>query len=371
MPQNSIIKTAVINIKNSTTNTEYPIYIGTNLINDSKYLQNYIHPQQKVLIISNTKIMPLYGDIISASIKKLTSFFYNIVLEDGEQYKNLNSINNIYNTLLENNFDRRSVIVALGGGVVGDMAGFAAATFMRGINFIQIPTTLLAQVDSSIGGKTGVNHSLGKNMVGAFYQPKAVISDINTLKTLEKRELISGIAEIIKHAFIFDVDFIQWLENNIQSMLNLNLDIINQAIIKSCNIKKYFVTQDEKEQNIRAYLNFGHTFAHAIETATNYKTWLHGEAVGCGMAIASELSFQMGLINQQENQRILNLIQSCGLPIELPKINSQEYIKHMLKDKKNHDHNIQFILLKNLGEAIISQAPQELIHKVLCKFGAT
>jgi len=348
----------------------YPIYIGKNILENIGYFSNHIIKNQKILIVTNTTVNPLYGHKLFNTLSQLSDNIHVISLEDGEKYKNWETLQDIYSVLLKENFDRNSSIIALGGGVIGDMSGFAAATFMRGIKFIQVPTTLLAQVDSSIGGKTGINHTLGKNMIGAFYQPQAVISDISTLETLPKRELIAGIAEIIKHAFIFDKNFLDYLNENTTAILNLEFEAINFAIKKSCEIKAEFVKRDEKEQNIRAYLNFGHTFGHAIEAAMGYGNWLHGEGVGCGMAMASELSYELNYISEQERDVVINLIKKFELPIMGPAISVDKYIYYMKKDKKNQNSDIQFIILNGLGSAQKITAPIHIVEKVLHKYGA-
>ena len=361
-----MIKTLNVNL----IHHKYPIYIGENLLNNSECFSNHISAQQKVLIVTNTTVSALYADNLRLLLSNITPHIQIAELPDGEKYKSWQYLDIIFTKLLEHDFDRQSIIIALGGGVVGDMAGFAAASFMRGIKFIQVPTTLLSQVDSSVGGKTGINHSLGKNMIGAFCQPQAVIADIATLKTLPKRELSAGIAEIIKHACIADVNFLDWLEQNIDKMLNLDMQALIESIYTSCKIKADFVQKDEKEQSIRAYLNFGHTFGHAIETAMGYGVWLHGEAVGCGMVIASHLSSLMGFIDEAQKNRIINLIKKSGLPITSPKISVSEYIQNMNKDKKNNGGNIQFILLNGLGNAQKTTADIELVKKVLLENGA-
>jgi shikimate kinase / 3-dehydroquinate synthase len=339
-------------------NHSYPIYIGENAMDNPQYFNQHLKNNQKVLIVTNTTIAPLYLERLKHTIAISgiinSDNLFSIVLNDGEQYKDWSSVERIVQCMLENSFDRHSLIIALGGGVIGDMVGFTCSIYMRGIQFIQVPTSLLAQVDSSIGGKTGINHELGKNMLGAFCHPQAVIADTSVLKTLDKRQLISGIAEILKHAFIADVDFITWLESNIQNVLNLDEQSIKYAVYRSCQIKASFVEQDEKEQNIRAYLNFGHTFGHAIESHMGYGVWLHGEAVGCGMVMAARLSMLQGYINNQQYLRIFNLIQNYGLPVIPPTykdMNFNDYIKYMSKDKKNQNNQINFIILKSLGNA--------------------
>ncbi len=351
-------------------NHSYPIYIGQNILGSADYFAKHIHPQQKICVVSNTTVAPLYLDTLLQGLNGITNTVYPVILEDGEEYKNWHSLNTIYAHLLTNVFDRHSLIIALGGGVIGDMSGFAAASYMRGIDFIQVPTTLLAQVDSSIGGKTGINHPLGKNMIGAFCQPKAVIMDMCALQTLNMREIIAGSAEIIKHACIADADFFSMLEQNMHEIMRLNMQLLIQAIYTSCKIKANIVQQDEKEHNIRAYLNFGHTFAHAIETIMGYGTWLHGEAVGCGMVMASYLSYKLQLIDLNCYERIKACIKSAGLPITGPHISVQAYIQAMQKDKKNQNGHIQFIVLNGLGQAKKISLEYDILRMVLLEHGA-
>ena len=290
----------------------YPIYIGENLLSQSHLLHKHIRSSH-VFIISNEKIAPFYLDTV---VNNLCEYNTNhLILADGESYKSLDTMNLIYSALLENHCDRDTTLIALGGGVIGDITGFAAATYQRGINYIQIPTTLLAQVDSSVGGKTGVNHALGKNMIGAFYQPQCVIADLSTLNTLEDRELIAGIAEIIKYGLICDAEFFNWLENNIDKLMNRDAEALAYAVSRSCENKSLIVAEDELEKTgKRALLNFGHTFGHAIETGAGYGNWLHGEAVGCGMTMASTLSLRLGWLNNDDCSRIEDLLRRAKLP---------------------------------------------------------
>lgn len=330
----------------------YPIYIGNNLLGDPDLIKPFINGHQ-VLIVSNVTVAPLYLDKVQKSLDGFTC--ETVVLPDGEEYKNLETLNNIFDALLEKRFERKCTIVALGGGVIGDMAGFAAACYQRGVPFIQIPTTLLAQVDSSVGGKTGVNHPLGKNMIGAFYQPRCVIADTNTLNTLDDRQLSAGIAEVIKYGLIRDLPFLEWLEQNMDSLLHREPEALAYAIKRSCENKADVVAADEKEAGMRATLNLGHTFGHAIEAATGYGKWLHGEAVGTGMLMAADLSHRMGMLSSDDVQRVDNLIDHARLPTRAPaNMDYQAFMKYMSVDKKVEAGEIRFVLLKSIGEAIIT-----------------
>ncbi len=330
----------------------YPIYIGNNLLGDPDLIKPFINGHQ-VLIVSNVTVAPLYLDKVQKSLDGFTC--ETVVLPDGEEYKNLETLNNIFDALLEKRFERKCTIVALGGGVIGDMAGFAAACYQRGVPFIQIPTTLLAQVDSSVGGKTGVNHPLGKNMIGAFYQPCCVIADTNTLNTLDDRQFCAGIAEVIKYGLIRDLPFLEWLEQNMDSLLHREPEALAYAIKRSCENKADVVAADEKEVGMRATLNLGHTFGHAIEAATGYGKWLHGEAVGTGMLMAADLSHRMGMLSSDDVQRVDNLIDHARLPTRAPaNMDYQAFMKYMSVDKKVEAGEIRFVLLKSIGEAIIT-----------------
>lgn len=343
----------------------YPIYINEGLLENSQILKKHVHGDS-VFIISNQKVAPLYLDKVSASCTdyKTTTF----IIPDGEKYKNLGTIDTIYSSLLENKIDRNTTLIALGGGVVGDIAGFAAATYQRGVNFIQMPTTLLAQVDSSVGGKTGVNHALGKNMIGAFYQPQCVIADLKTLETLNKRELSAGIAEIIKYGLISDANFFTWLENNINQLLERDSNSLAYAVHHSCKNKAQIVAEDEFEvSGKRALLNYGHTFGHAIETGVGYGNWLHGEAVACGMVMAANLSLKIGWLSEKDFLRIVNIVTNARLPTKPPKeVSSNELLKLMAVDKKSRAGKLQLVLLNNLGSAILTQDfSKELLDEVL------
>lgn len=336
----------------------YPIYIGSGLLSDSSLFLMHLSAQ-KVLVVSNETVHPLYGKKVSDALSDKSSNF--VVLPDGEIYKNLEVLNSIFDCLIENGHNRSTTLVALGGGVVGDMTGFAAACYQRGVNFIQVPTTLLSQVDSSVGGKTGVNHRLGKNMIGAFHQPKCVIIDIDSLKTLPDREYVSGMAEIIKYGLIADYEFFQWLETNIDLLVCRNAAAIEEAIERSCANKAKIVESDERESGVRALLNLGHTFGHAIEAWQDYRGMLHGEAVAVGIVIASTLSRNMGFISQNDHDRILSLLSRAGLPNLIPaQMDNETFFEYMQRDKKSVDAGLRLILLSSIGQGIIFDCSQRL-----------
>jgi 3-dehydroquinate synthase len=331
----------------------YPIYIGKNLLSKPEYLLKHI-PNKQVFIISNEKVAPLYLDMVKKGCEELN--IHHLILPDGEKYKTISTMEFIYTSLIENNCDRNTTLIALGGGVIGDITGFAAATYQRGVNFIQIPTTLLAQVDSSVGGKTGVNHPLGKNMIGSFYQPRCVLADLSTLNSLEDRELSAGIAEIIKYGLIQDVQFFVWLEENIHKLVERNPDALAYAVYQSCKNKADIVAEDELEKSgKRALLNFGHTFGHAIETAIGYGNWLHGEAVAYGMLMAMRLSIKLGWLNKDEYARVEALLIKANLPTSAPdNMTKDDFKKYMSVDKKVRDGKLYLVLLKNIGNAILT-----------------
>ncbi len=334
-----------------TQSHDYPIVI-TNKCDMAAQVAPYISGQQ-VLIVTNDTVAPLYLQQLQEPLAK--SFRVAVCsLPDGEQYKNQASINQIYDSLMVEHFNRDVTLIALGGGVVGDMAGFAAASFMRGVNFIQIPTTLLSQVDSSVGGKTGINHSQGKNMIGAFWQPQMVLADMSTLKTLPARELSAGLAEVIKYALIMDIEFLEWLEQNLPAMMALDLAILGEAVKRCCEYKADLVAQDEREGGVRALLNFGHTFGHVIETHEGYGNWLHGEAVAVGMVQAAELSQRMGWLSHDDVARIKRVLTLANLPINPPPIATEVALDLMGHDKKVKSGKIRLILLKSLGQAVLT-----------------
>ncbi len=327
----------------------YPIYMGAGNLDEAELLTRHIKSKQ-VLIVTNETIAPLY-------LKQITSHLQDYQLEvavlpDGEQYKTMVTMETIFAALLNKQFSRNATIIALGGGVIGDISGFAAACYQRGIAFIQIPTTLLAQVDSSVGGKTGVNHALGKNMIGAFYQPQCVIIDIKVLETLDDRQLSAGLAEVIKYGLIRDANFFAWIEANIEKLLARDQDSLTYIIEQSCRNKAEIVASDEKESGIRAILNLGHTFGHAIETGMGYGNYLHGEAVAIGTCQAADLSRRLGWLNDSDVNRIVALFNKAGLPTQPPvDLSTKEFITLMAVDKKNVDGDIRLILLKKIGEA--------------------
>jgi 3-dehydroquinate synthase len=292
-----------------------------------------------------------------------------IVLPDGEAFKTWEVLQKIFDGLLENSADRKTTLVALGGGVIGDMTGFAAACYMRGIRFIQVPTTLLSQVDSSVGGKTGINHPLGKNMVGAFHQPQAVIADLDTLKTLPPEELAAGLAEVIKHGAIADYEFLSWIEKSQDALNNCDPVAMEFAVRRSCEIKSQVVAQDEKEGGIRAILNFGHTFGHAIEAGMGYGAWLHGQAVGCGMVMAADLSVRVGLLSNADASRLKKIIQALHLPTQPPKLGVDRFMELMSVDKKAEGGEVRYILLNGLGQAKIQTVDDDLVIQTLIANG--
>ncbi|MFT6258024.1 MAG: 3-dehydroquinate synthase [Cellvibrionaceae bacterium] len=343
----------------------YPIYIGQDLMNDSGLFARYL-TNKKALIVSNDTIAPLYLQQIQQAMSACARI-ETVILPDGEKFKDLQHLDYIFTALLEHNFARDSVLVALGGGVVGDMTGFAAACYQRGIEFIQVPTTLLSQVDSSVGGKTAVNHPLGKNMIGAFYQPKSVIIDTLCLQTLPANEFAAGMAEVIKYGIIWDADFFQWLEANVDALKSLQTDALNYAIAKCCQIKADVVAQDETEQGVRALLNLGHTFGHAIEAEMGYGVWLHGEAVSAGTVLAAQTACKLNLLDEQSVERICRLMQAFDLPITAPEsMGFEQFIKHMRRDKKVLGGKIRLVLPTEIGKAdVFSDVSEDLLKQVI------
>lgn len=342
----------------------YPILIGEGLLGRAGLFDEFISGQ-KVCVVTSRTVAELYLEKIMSGLGGYqTSEF---IIEDGEQFKTVETFSQILDHLLSQKVDRKSTVIALGGGVVGDVAGFAAASCLRGINFIQVPTTLLAQVDSSVGGKTGVNHEMGKNLIGAFYQPSAVIADLGTLDTLPLREFCAGMAEVIKYGLIRDADFFAWLESNREPIRNMDRDCLAHIVARSCEIKADVVSSDEKELGIRAILNLGHTFGHAIEAAMGYGQWLHGEAISAGMVLATRLSAAMGDIPDSTIARVVNLFNHFDLPVEPPQSMSKQQMKSlMVYDKKTVNSVVRLILLKQLGQAYVSDRhPQQLLDEVL------
>ena len=331
----------------------YPIFVGQNLFENSDLIAKYTS-KKKIAIITNKTVAPLY---LQAFKKMLgDEEVLAIVLPDGEQYKSHDSLNVIYDDLLTHKFGRDTLLIALGGGVIGDITGYAAATYMRGVDFMQVPTTLLSQVDSSVGGKTGINHALGKNMIGAFYQPKCVLINLDVLQTLPDRELSAGLAEVIKYGVIRDAAFFAWLEKEMANLLRKSPEQLMQAISVSCENKASVVSEDEFEstKGIRATLNLGHTFGHAIENVMGYGNWLHGEAVACGMVMASYMSMQLGWVTRQDFDRIKALIKTAKLPIDPPDINQLQFMDLMRSDKKAVQGKINLILQKGIGHAFLT-----------------
>lgn len=330
----------------------YPIYIGPGLLRQAKLLTQHI-PGRSAVVVSNTTVAPLYLERIESALDGLRH--EHVILPDGEQYKTLATLDTIFTSLLRGRFDRNTTLIALGGGVVGDITGFAAACYQRGVHFIQVPTTLLAQVDSSVGGKTGVNHELGKNMIGAFYQPRCVVIDTDTLDTLPDRELSAGLAEVIKYGLIGDREFLDWLEANLEKLMTREPQALAYAIHRSCQDKAAVVAADEREGGRRAILNLGHTFGHAIETGMGYGAWLHGEAVGCGMVMAAELSGRLGWLSETDVERVRSLVTRAKLPVAPPaELSAERFLQLMAVDKKVIDGTLRLVLLQALGQAVVT-----------------
>lgn len=331
----------------------YPIHIGTNLLGRSDLILPFL-AQPRVAVVTNTTVAPLYLKTLTQTLQQQDVSVLPIVLPDGEKYKTAESLNQIYDALLQNRCERKTTLIALGGGVIGDLTGYAAATFLRGVPFIQVPTTLLAQVDSSVGGKTGINHPLGKNMIGAFYQPRVVLADTATLDTLPDRELSAGLAEVIKYGLIRDPEFFVWLEQNMDKLLARDKDALAYAIHRSCCNKAEVVAADEREGGVRALLNLGHTFGHAIEAGMGYGNWLHGEAVAGGTVLAADLSHRLGWLSETDVARIRNLLQRAGLPDTAPALGEKVYLDLMGLDKKVEGGKIRFVLLRRIGEGVVT-----------------
>lgn len=347
----------------------YPIHIGSNLIGQADLYKSHLKGSFTA-VITNETVAPLYADRLVKTLEALGQKVRLVILPDGEVYKTWETLQKIFDALLESGADRKSTLIALGGGVIGDMTGFAAASYMRGIRFIQVPTTLLSQVDSSVGGKTGINHPLGKNMIGAFYQPQAVIADLDTLKTLPPKELAAGLAEVIKHGAIADAEFFSWIEKNTQSLNACDPKSMEHAVLRSCEIKSQVVALDEKEGGVRATLNFGHTFGHAIEAGMGYGEWLHGEAVGCGMVLAADLSVRAGRLTHEDSNRIKNLVTALKLPTTPPKLGITRYLDLMSVDKKAEDGEVRYILLDGIGHSTIKTVNESLVIQTLEVTGA-
>ena len=346
----------------------YGILIGSSLLsNEASYAG--LPRAATALIVTNTTVAPLYAQRLQAALAGRFRTVHTVELPDGEAFKNWETLNRIFDALLAHSCDRKTVLFALGGGVVGDMTGFAAASYMRGVPFVQVPTTLLAQVDSSVGGKTAINHPLGKNMIGAFYQPQRVICDLATLKTLPPRELSAGLAEVIKYGPIADMAFFEWIESHLDGLLAQDPTALAYAVKRSCEIKAWVVGQDEREAGLRAILNFGHTFGHAIEAGMGYGQWLHGEAVGCGLVMATRLSQALGLVDQAFVDRLTALVRRAGLPVVAPVLDAQDntgrYLALMRVDKKAEAGEIRFVLIDGPGLATVRGAPDALVAEVI------
>ncbi|BBP47083.1 3-dehydroquinate synthase [Thiosulfatimonas sediminis] len=344
----------------------YPIYIGQGLLGNAELVKPFVQGTQ-VLIVTNETVAPLYLEQCKTAFADFDT--HAVILPDGEQYKNLDTLNKVFDTLIGGRFDRKCTLVALGGGVIGDMTGFAAASYQRGVNFIQIPTTLLSQVDSSVGGKTGVNHPLGKNMIGAFHQPQCVVIDTNTLNTLEDRQLSAGLAEVIKYGLIVDLPFFEWLEQNLEKLLAREPQALSEAIERSCQNKADIVAKDEKESGIRALFNLGHTFGHAIEAGMGYGVWLHGEAISAGTMQAVYLSKLLGDLSDADQARTAAILQRARLPIVPPssaQMDKAMFLDLMAGDKKVQAGRIRLVLLKAIGQAYVTgDYPQALLEKTL------
>ena len=342
----------------------YPILIGAGLLSAPSTWAD-LPKGSSALIVTNTTVAPLYAAAVQAALAPHFAQVHVLALPDGEAHKGWEALNQIFDLLLAQACDRRTVLVALGGGVVGDMTGFAAACYMRGVPFVQVPTTLLAQVDSSVGGKTAINHPLGKNMIGAFYQPERVICDLHTLQSLPGRELSAGLAEVIKYGPIADMAFLDWIEAHLGDLLARDPAALAWAVQRSCQIKADVVGQDEREGGLRAILNFGHTFGHAIEAGLGFGEWLHGEAVGCGMVMAAHLSERLGLVDAAFVQRLTHVIDRAGLPTVGPALGVDTYMHHMRVDKKAQAGDIRFVLINGPGHAVVRGAPDALVADVL------
>lgn len=363
MTESTIIAAIVNTLTVELAERSYPIMIGPGLLTDATVFDAHV-PHGTVLLVSNTTVAALYASALKQGLKERN--IVEAILPDGESYKTLATLSRILDVAVANRLARDSTVVALGGGVVGDMAGFAAACYQRGVDFVQVPTTLLAQVDSSVGGKTGVNHPGGKNLIGAFHQPVAVIADTDTLTTLPPRELRAGLAEVIKYGLIHDAAFFDWLEVNIDRLLAGNAAALTHAIRRSCEVKAEIVGKDEHERGDRALLNLGHTFGHAIEAATGYATWLHGEAVGAGMLMAAAMSRECGYLSDADVARLRALLNRVGLPIAAPDVSPQAALEHMKIDKKVKAGRMRFVLLKRIGAALVTaDYPAEALQATL------
>ena len=358
----------VQSVQISLAERSYAIHIGHGLIADpASYAE--LPAASAAMVVTNTTVQTLYGDQLARALRHRYDNVYAVVLPDGEEHKSWQTLQMVFDALLAQGCDRKTVIFALGGGVVGDMAGFAASCYMRGVPFVQLPTTLLAQVDSSVGGKTAVNHPLGKNMIGAFYQPVKVVCDLSTLATLPSRELSAGLAEVIKYGPIADMQFFAWIEANLDALLARDPAALAYAVKRSCEIKAAVVGLDERESGLREILNFGHTFGHAIESGLGYGEWLHGEAVACGMVMAAQLSCELGLVDAPFVQRVTAVLRRAGLPTVGPTLapadNAERYLELMRVDKKAHGGQIRFVVIDQPGHAVVRAAPDDVVRRVI------
>lgn len=342
----------------------YPILIGTGLIGSVAAWQPFVSPGQ-VAVVTNERVGPLYLASVRAVLGDLGVVPLEIVLPDGEEFKNVDSFMQIMDALIAHHMERKSLLIALGGGVVGDMVGFAAACYQRGVPFLQVPTTLLSQVDSSVGGKTAINHPLGKNMIGAFYQPQAVLIDLDVLASLPDREFSAGLAEVIKYGAALDRAFFDWLESSIDRLMARETEALAYAIERCCAIKAEVVAADEREAGLRAMLNFGHTFGHAIEAGLGFGTWLHGEAVGCGMVMAADLSVRLGQLPVQDQARLVDLVGRAGLPTRPPDWPAQKYLSAMAHDKKAQSGEIRYVLLQGLGRSELKPVGSDTVGETI------
>lgn len=342
----------------------YDILIGAGILAESSSY-DFLSRGHSALIVTNTTVGPLLAGRLAHALEQVYSKVDVLALPDGEGFKNWAALNSVFDRLLRSGADRRTTLYALGGGVVGDTTGFAAACYMRGVPYVQVPTTLLAQVDSSVGGKTAINHPLGKNMIGVFNQPMRVVADLESLDTLPQRELIAGLAEVIKYGPVADAQFLDWIESHLDALLKRDKSALAYAVRRCCELKASVVERDERESDIRAILNFGHTFGHAIEAGLGYGTWLHGEAVGCGMIMAADLSTRLGLIPKSDSTRIRTVIERAGLPVVGPNLGAERYLSLMRLDKKSDAGAIRFVLIAGPGRAVVRGAPDELVRAVI------
>ncbi len=344
----------------------YPILIGPGLLDRASSF-DAVPRSASALVVSNTTVAPLYAEALLGLLRQRHARVELLALPDGEAHKHWQTLDLVFDALLAQGADRKTVLYALGGGVVGDITGFAAASYMRGVPFVQLPTTLLAQVDSSVGGKTGINHPRGKNMIGAFYQPLAVVADLDVLASLPEREWRAGLAEVIKYGPVFDAAFFGWVEAHLEALLARDAASLRHAIRRSCEIKAEVVSSDEREAGLRAILNFGHTFGHAIEAGLGYGEWLHGEAVGCGMVMAAELSVELGLLAAPEAGRIRELVRRAGLPLRAPAFTPERWLELMSHDKKACGGDTRYVLLDRIGHAVVRSAPEAAVRRVLAR----